>query len=334
MMSIKGGTKTWSDSPQVSSLKGDGSQSLSAQEKDAVLGDQDLGTYLNKIADPNYVDPAKMRRVGNSELDKDSFMKLFLAQLKNQDPTNPMESHDLAAQLAQFTSLEKLNSIDDSLVTMSKQSDPTKGYDTLALIGKGISGDSSKILRNDLKAQHDVTFKLGASADEVELSVKNASGQEVKKLVAKNLKEGMNKVSWDGMIDSGTPAPEGQYNVMITAKNSFGQKINAETQFRGRVTGVQYTAEGPVLMVGKQSVKLSDVKSIFEADAQQEQVRSVQAQAVAGKDAKNLASNVVGMNGNLESVGMSQDFINKVEKEAQAVADRAGQEQEGGKKNE
>ena len=334
MMSIKGGTKTWSDAPQVSSLKGDGAQSLSAKEKEAVLGDQDLGTYLNKIADPNYVDPSKMRRVGNGELDKDAFLKLFLAQLKNQDPTNPMESHELAAQLAQFTSLEKLNNIDESLVTMSKQSDPTKGYDTLALIGKGISGDSSKILRNDTKSQHEVTFKLGASADEVELSVKDATGREIKKLLAKNLKEGMNKVSWDGMIDSGNPAPEGQYNVIITAKNSFGQKINAETRFEGRVTGVQYTAEGPVLMVGKQSVKLSDVKSIFEPQAQQEQARAVQTTAVVGKDAKNLASNVVGMAGNLESVGMSQDFINKVEKEAQAVADKAATDQEGGKKNE
>src|SRR5688500_17684299 len=119
MMNVKTGTKTWSTAEQTSSMKGDGKNTLSAQDRQKILGEEDLGTHLNKIADPNWVDPAKMRKVGNSELDKDAFLKLFLAQLKNQDPTNPMESHELAAQLAQFSSLEKLNNIDTGIAGMA-----------------------------------------------------------------------------------------------------------------------------------------------------------------------------------------------------------------------
>lgn len=316
MINIKPGTQTWSASPQQSSLKSDGRQSLSATEREQLMGEQDLGTHLNKIADPNWVDPSKMRKTGNNELDKDAFLKLFLAQLKNQDPTNPMQNHELAAQLAQFTSLEKLNNIDTGINQMAKQNDPNKGFETLGLIGKGVSGDSSKIIRSDVKSEHEVTFSLGAPAADVELSVRNSSGQEIKKIVAHNLKPGPNKVNWNGMLDAGNAAPEGEYNVVLTAKNSVGQKIAAETRFQGRVTGVNYTVDGPILMVGKQSIKLGDVKSIFEASSLQDEAKLVQSESLAGKDSKNLASNAVGMGGNLEAVGMSQDLINRLEKEA------------------
>ncbi|MCB0351676.1 MAG: flagellar biosynthesis protein FlgD [Bdellovibrionales bacterium] len=327
MINIKSGTQTWTNSPQQSSLKSDGAQNLSATERNELIGDQDLGAHLNKIADPNWVDPSKMRKVGNNELDKDAFLKLFLAQLKNQDPTNPMQNHELAAQLAQFTSLEKLNNIDTGISQMAKQSDPNKGFETLSLIGKGVSGDSSKILRTDNKAQHEIGFNLITSANEVELSVRNNAGQEVRKLVAHNLKPGANKLSWDGMLDAGNAAPEGEYNVVITAKNSSGQKVAAETRFQGRVSGVNFTAEGPVLMVGRQSIKLSDVKSIFDASELVDEAKLVQSQSIEGKDAKNLASSSVGMGGSLESVGMSQDLINRLEKEATAVVNQAENEE-------
>jgi flagellar basal-body rod modification protein FlgD len=321
VISVKGGTRTWSTAEQTSSLRGDGKQTMSAQDRDQLLNGEDLGTHLNKIADPNYVDPAKMRKVGNNDLDRDAFLKMFLAQLKNQDPTNPMQNHELAAQLAQFTSLEKLNNIDTGITQMAKQTDPNKGYDALNLIGKGVSGDSGKIFRSDMKSSHEITFNLAGSAQEVELSVRNSAGQEIKKLIARGLKSGANRVPWDGMIESGSAAPEGEYNVTITAKNGTGQKVAAETKFQGRVTGVNFSPEGPVLMVGKQSIKLSDVKSIFESESLAPQAQLVKAEAQVGKDAKNLASGAPQMSGNLESVGMSQDLINRLEKEARPKVD-------------
>lgn len=326
MISVKGGTKTWSTAEQQSSLRGDNTQNISAPDRNRLLGEEDLGTHLNKIADPNYVDPAKMRRVGNPDLDKDAFMKLFLAQLKNQDPTNPMESHELASQLAQFSSLEKLNNINTGISQMAKQTDPNHSYDSMSLIGKGVAGDSSKIFRSDLTSQHEITFNLAAPAREVEISIKNAAGQELKKIVAKDLKSGANKINWNGMIENGAAAPEGEYNVILTAKNGAGQKIMAETRFEGKVSGVNFTPEGPVLMVGQQSIKMSDVKKIFDAKDLKEEAQLVQSKAVAGKDAKALIANPAGMGGNLESVGMSQGLINKLQKDAMASAQAPAEE--------
>ena len=42
-----------------------------------------------------------------ASLDYDSFLRLFVAQLQNQDPMNPMEGTEYTAQLAQFSSLEQ-----------------------------------------------------------------------------------------------------------------------------------------------------------------------------------------------------------------------------------
>ena len=62
------------------------------------LGAENVGEVLNKIADPNWTDPAKkVRAVGSDKLDKDAFFKLMLAQLKNQDPTNPLKSHAIVS---------------------------------------------------------------------------------------------------------------------------------------------------------------------------------------------------------------------------------------------
>jgi len=65
-----------------------------------------LGTYSEST--PTYTSPEK-------ELGRDQFLTLLVAQLKNQDPLNPMESADFTAQLAQFSSLEQLFGMNESL---------------------------------------------------------------------------------------------------------------------------------------------------------------------------------------------------------------------------
>lgn len=315
MLSVKGGTQTWSNAEQVSGLKSDNSQTLSAAEQKKVLGDQDLGTHLNKIADPNWIDPTKTRKVGNDQLDRDAFLKLFLAQLKNQDPMNPMESHELAAQLAQFTSLEKLNNIDEGINKLGKSQNPKQSFEALNMIGKVVGSDSSRILRNDENESHDIEFKLAQPAIKAQISIRDEIGQEVRKLEAMELAEGTNSLSWDGRLENGTQARPGEYKVIIEAQNNAGRKVAAQTSFEGKVTGVNYTAQGPVLLVGNQTIRLSEVKKIIDPSIQssEKSVNEVKnVKSIQSADA-NGAAPVAGMGGNLESVGMSQGLINKIQ---------------------
>lgn len=313
MISIKGGTQTWSAAEQVSSLKGDSTNTMSAQDREKVLGDQDIGEYLNKIADPNWVDPAKMRKVGSDTLDKDAFMKLFLAQLKNQDPMNPLQSHEMAAQLAQFTSLEKLSDIDAGIAGLNKANAPKKDMEALNLIGKTVAGDSAQLIRTDEKEIHDIEFNLMGDASEAILSIRDINGDEVKKLKVAGLKKGKNTVPWNGRLENGTLAQPSEYKVVIEAKNG-NQKIFAETAFEGKVTGVNFTAQGAVLMLGKKSVRLNEVSrisdgSVSETMSKANQITRVEDLKIENSDQKAVA----GMGSDLQSVGMSQGLINKVE---------------------
>jgi len=105
-------------------------QDLSPAEKKKALNGKNLGQMLNNVADPNNERNAR-RDVGpQKKMGKEAFMTLLLTQLKNQDPTNPLESHDMAAQLAQFSSLEKLDGIDQGIKGLNKNDNKGTNFQT------------------------------------------------------------------------------------------------------------------------------------------------------------------------------------------------------------
>jgi len=266
MLGVKVGTTTWGKPEDTTALQRDTSKSIAATEKEAALGGEEaIGDVLNKVADPNYVDPSKaQRKVGNNSLDKDAFLKLMLAQMKHQDPTNPQPSHEMAAQLAQFTSLEQLNNINSTLGNMSKAQTPQLNYQALNFIGKKVSGDSSKLLRIANDTKHDFNFNLAADASKVTVKVLDSDGNAVRTIENKNFKKGANTITWNGMSDDGAAARPGEYKFQVEASNSNGQKVFAKTDFDGKITGMNFTPEGPVLLVGNQTIRMQDVKRIEE----------------------------------------------------------------------
>jgi flagellar basal-body rod modification protein FlgD len=318
VMGIKIGVKAFSDSPQNEIQKPDQMKLLGAHDL-AKMGNEDVGTTLNKIADPNWIDPSKkLRAVGSDKLDKDAFMKLMLAQMKNQDPTNPMQSHEMAAQLAQFSSVEQLMNMNQSLEQLKDGQKPMEGFQALNFIGKMVAGDSSKLVRAKGDSAHDFSFELPDNAQMLNIKVRNQRGEIVRKIDLQDLKKGPNTWVWDGQNDQGQVQAAGEYQFFVEATHQAGKKLNVKTDFEGVISGVSYTKDGPVLLVGNQSVKLKDVKKIIDPNAR--------AQNKTGQDLKsreNLvqtgnkapeAENQVPANV-LEQVGMANELMSKLEKE-------------------
>lgn len=320
MISVKGGTQTWSSTPQPADRRSEGLQNISATDKKKVMGDgQDIGDVLNKVADPNYIEPGKkLRAVGNAALDKDAFMKLLLTQMKNQDPTSPLKSHEMSAQLAQFTSLEKLTNIDSSIEGLRKDQAPMQNFESLNLIGKSVAGDSARINRADAKENHSVRFNLGADAINTKVEIKDAaSGKVVRTIEFKNLKRGKNDVSWNGQLDDGTMARPGEYLVQVDARGSNGAKVSAQTKFDGIIDGITFTPKGPMLMIGNQQVLLSDVEKISTPRAETAPVPTAEVNpkvngvTVKPEDKPNAQNIPSGMG----EIAMSREIMNKLAKE-------------------
>lgn len=269
-MDVKLNTQTWAAKSAEPTPSRDNTQHVSATDKEKYLADKDVGDVLNQISDPNWVNTSKaQRKVGSNELGKDAFMSLLLTQMKNQDPTTPLKSHEMAAQLAQFTSLEKLSNIDKGIDGLTKSQAPSHNFEALSLIGKMITTDSSK-LAHAKEQSHDIKFQLPADATEVQLNIKDNQGNVIRTLKANNLKAGKNELSWNGQMEDGTPAAVGNYDVNFQAKGSSGNKIFVQSKIEGKITGVNFTQHGPQLLVGKQTVEMADIQTITAATQEAE----------------------------------------------------------------
>ena len=184
--------------------------------------------------------------------------------MKNQDPTTPLKSHEMAAQLAQFTSLEKLSNIDKGIEGLTKSQAPSHNFEALSLIGKVISTDGSKVNHSSKDASHDIKFTIPADASEVQLSIKDAQGNVIRTLKMGNLKAGKNEIAWNGQMEDGSPAAAGNYTVNFDARGTAGNKIFVQSKIEGKITGVNFTPSGPQMLVGKQTVEMSDIQTIME----------------------------------------------------------------------
>lgn len=263
VMNVKGGTKAFGETKNET-FNNNIPNTVSAVDKEKLNG-ENVGEVANKIADPNWIDPSKRTRTaGNSSLDKDAFFKLMLAQMKNQDPTNPLKSHEMAAQLANFSSLEQMQNMNTTLTEMKNGQKPAENFQALNMIGKAVAGDAANVVRSNGDKEHDFKFSLPMDAADAVIRVRNADGEEIRSYSLKNLKMGENKVTWNGEDERGNKLPPGEYNFFMEAKDAAGGKIAVKTAFDGLITGVNYSPDGPVLMIGNQTIRLRDVKRIMD----------------------------------------------------------------------
>jgi flagellar basal-body rod modification protein FlgD len=327
VMSVKRGTQAFSNAEQSTISKSDRTNAVGADEFAKMFGEQSVGDIANKVVDPNWIDPTKkLRTTGDNSMGKDAFLKLMLTQMKNQDPTNPMQSHEMAAQLAQFTSLEQLNNINSTLESMKNSQTPNANFQALAFIGKKVTGDSSKVTRTAGDTRHSFNFDLLGDAAKVKVTVKDAAGTSIRELELNNLRKGQNSIEWNGLMDDGMPARAGEYKFTVEALGPNGAKVWAKTGFEGRITGLNYGSDGPVLMVGNQSIKMSDVKKIEEAGPDEFPPQMAKSELRSGnKSVTNSPSKVSeeippapeaepGLEGNINDVPMSREMMNRVAK--------------------
>lgn len=322
-MNIKSSTKTFVERKDNNFIsKESGVKTVSANDLQK-MGSENVGDVLNRIADPQWVDPSKkIRSVGNKSMDKDAFMKLMLTQMKHQDPTNPMQAHEMAAQLASFTSVEQLQNLNSTLESMKKAQAPLQQFETLNLIGKAVAGDSAQLTRTKEDSVHEFQYKTLKESADVTLKVKNSQGEVVRTFTMKNIKEGSNSFEWNGQDEKGVNQPPGEYSLEVEAKDRNGQKIGVETQFEGTITGVNFTPNGPLLLVGNRTVKFNDVRKIVDPSLKKDDQKleknvsqDLKVSPIPQDTVSKQHGSIAPAKGNLEQLAMARNMLNKVEKE-------------------
>ena len=280
MISNKIGTQNFSKSAQRHDFGDDqtlhyapAQPSPAKTDKNMKAGEKNVGEQLNDIANPGG-DPNKTKRKAHNTLDKDDFLKLMLTQMKNQDPMNPMQSHEMAAQLAQFTSLEQLFNVNKNLEGLTRAQDPMQKYEALNFLGKSIKADTRQIVRQVGDQGTELRFNLMDDSSKIKLTIADENGEVVKTIDFGGLKKGTNKIVWNGTDKDEREVKPGKYIFNVEAEGHGGKKIGVLTETKGTITGVNYTPEGPMLMVGEQRVRLADVQKIEDDNLKDRQLAS------------------------------------------------------------
>ena len=195
---------------------------------------------------------------------QDDFLKLLISQLQNQDPLQPMDNQQFAAQLATFNSLGQLIDINSKLGSLQSTYAASNQLSATAMIGKEITSAANAVsLPSDGPAK--IGFQLGANAARAVANVYNDAGVVVRQIDLGAQSAGEKSVAWDGKDDSGKRLTSGVYRFEITAVDAGGTKIAATGQLRGVVTGVKLSGSEAVLEVGGMEVPLSSVTGVRSA---------------------------------------------------------------------
>ncbi|WP_424977637.1 flagellar hook capping FlgD N-terminal domain-containing protein [Leisingera sp. S232] len=210
--------------------------------------------------------PAASQKTSGLTSDFETFVKMLTAQATNQDPLQPMDSTEYAAQLAQFSMVEQQTHTNTLLEELQSQ----LGLSTMAASMTALSGWVGMEARAVAPGYFDGTNPItiapnpAAAADSVTLVVRDSNGTEVQKI---DLPVSADLYEWDGLDSDGTPLETGEYifsveshegdDLLLEEYAEIYFKVN-ETQMQGSEVGL--VSEGGSVVLASSVSALRDPK--------------------------------------------------------------------------
>lgn len=207
--------------------------------------------------DPSYSQLPETAKKKTEQMGKDEFLQLLITQLKNQDPLDPMKDEEFAVNLAQFSQLEQLISIND---TLGKQGETGGDLSSLAsYLGHEVVLNAQDVQVRDHKAGS-IRFDLTEQSN-VRIELLDAKDRVVEIKDVGSMAAGKHSVELSELATG-----SGDYKVKVTARKANGTTSEVDAYAAGVVSGFIPGAD-PVLLVGNREVHLSDIREVRVAGA-------------------------------------------------------------------
>ena len=226
----------------------------------------DMFTALNPN---NSVEASRSRNV--SDMGSDDFLALMIAQMKNQDPTKPMDQMAFMSQLAQFGTLSGVQELNGSFGDLSTSLTGAQAVQASSLVGRSVAMDTqiaslTPVGRNeagDTVHMLSATVDMGRQSEGGVFEVRDGSGRLV---FSGQLPAGSGNVPvvWDGAGADGSQLPPGEYSISALVERG-GDLRPARVYGHDTVISVAIGSGNQVTLnlASGRSVDVSDVKEFF-----------------------------------------------------------------------
>ncbi len=213
---------------------------------------------------PTYTPPPVVEPVGKKELDRSDFMELFITQLQYQDPTKPMDSYEVASQLAQFSTLEATMKMSESMDNLLEYQISQNNLQLLNLLGSEV-----RAVGNSMTVQDGQTlpteFLLEEPAESCKVNIYSSGGDLIRQIDLGPVARGTHELAWDAKDSLGNTVEDGMYFYQIDALTPLGDTSSAQPRTTGLVTGLQFNDGDAVLtLAGGMPVAVSDIISVLD----------------------------------------------------------------------
>jgi flagellar basal-body rod modification protein FlgD len=202
----------------------------------------------NSVADPNL------------SLNEQDFLQLMTAQIKSQDPLNPLQNSEFFSQIAQLSTVSGIDALNSNFSTLSSQLTSNQSLQAASLVGHYVmvAGSQAQLTSAGLAGAVDVP-----SSGDVKVNIRDASGQLVKTIDLGTQSAGTTTFGWDGTDASGNAMATGTYTIdaSVTSGNS---SVAAATEVAAQVESVTLGSSGLMLnLAGLGSTAFSNVTQIL-----------------------------------------------------------------------
>lgn len=212
----------------------------------------------------------------NGELGQTAFLELMITQLENQDPLSPQDNGAFVAQLAQFSSVESLDRLNDNFDGFTSSYMANQALQASSLVGRSVTVPASQtqlelggvvsasvdIPQAVAEVDIDIYTEDGALVDQITLGPQSA-GEMVFRWDGLNAEVNGELLDWQSSHEEGVVAGSYRFDVSTNIDNS---ETSLDTSLSANVNSVTIGADGQLTLnlAGIGAVSMADVKQFNE----------------------------------------------------------------------
>jgi Flagellar hook capping protein len=213
---------------------------------------------------------------------EDRFLKLLVAQMRNQDPLNPLDNAEVTSQLAQINTVRGIEQLNASMTKVATASTAVSPLSAVGLLGRQVLVEGNRfewtdpdagIVNNDPTMPNvdlsdsksvRVGFELSAAARAVRVEIVDAAGRVVHARDFSEPEAGVHTLDWDGIDTDGRAVSSGKYTLRAYGVDENGGESRVVALVPARVNGVSQAPGGARLdLVGRDAVAASAIRAVL-----------------------------------------------------------------------